>query len=92
MKEDVNPMVAVGAVLALIVIIAGIMFFRGHMGVDPQAAQKNQQIIGQMKAASATSPGAAQPQPGGGMMAPPAPGGMAPAPPGGMAPAPPGGK
>lgn len=88
MKEDVNPMVAVGAVLALIVIIAGVLYFRSHPGVDPQAEQRNQQIIGQMKAASTSS---AQPMPAGGM-APPPPGGMAPAPPGGMAPAPPGGR
>jgi len=91
MKNDVNPMVAAGAVVALIVIIAGILYFRSHQGVDPQAEQKNQQIIGQMKAASATSPATAQPTPGG-MMAPAPPGGMAPAPPGGMAPAPPGGR
>lgn len=97
MKEEINPLVAGGIVLGLVVVVGLIVFLKGALGSKPGAEvnRQNAQIMQNMRDASKAQGGGAPPP--GTMMAPPpggtgmapAPGmGMAPPPPGGMAPAP----
>jgi len=66
MKSEINPMVAIGAVVALVAVIALVLFLRSNPGQDANAVKRNNQLVGQMRQTGATAGtptgGAAPPQ------------------------------
>jgi len=55
MRDDVNPVVAIGAIAGILAVIGLVLFVRGKPGQQAGIQQKNQQIVGQMQQAGSTA-------------------------------------